>query len=98
MKRGAVGLVSVATNIIPDVMSGLVRAMTDGRTTEADAIQLKYEALFKTLMSIDTNPAPIKTAVALQGHCTDELRLPLANLTKENNHILKTTLSEYGLI
>lgn len=98
MKRGAVGLVSVATNIIPDVMSGLVRAMTDGRTTEADAIQLKYEALFKTLMSIDTNPVPIKTAVALQGHCTDELRLPLANLTKENNHILKTTLSEYGLI
>ena len=98
MKRGAVGLVSVASNIIPDVMSNLVRAMGEGRVTDAEAIQEKYEPLFKTLMSIDTNPVPIKSAVALQGHCSDEIRLPLVNLSDDNSTLLKNTLNDYGLI
>ncbi|MCP5538305.1 MAG: 4-hydroxy-tetrahydrodipicolinate synthase [Akkermansiaceae bacterium] len=98
MKRGAVGLVSVATNLIPDVMSGLVRAMAEGRVADAEAIQAKYESLFKTLMSIDTNPVPIKSAVAYQGHCTDELRLPLVNLSKENEAVLRATMTRYGLL
>ena len=98
MKRGAVGLVSVASNLIPDVMSGLVRAMLESRQKDAEAIQRKYEPLFKTLMSIDTNPVPIKSAVALQGHCTDEFRLPLVNLTDKNKAILKESLRQYGLL
>ncbi|MGB2010893.1 MAG: 4-hydroxy-tetrahydrodipicolinate synthase [Akkermansiaceae bacterium] len=98
MKRGAVGLVSVATNLIPDVMSGLVRAMTEGRVEDAEAIQSKYERLFTTLMSIDTNPVPIKSAVAMQGHCSDEIRLPLVNLSAENQNLLQTTLADYDLI
>ena len=98
MKRGAVGLVSVATNIIPDVMSSLVRAMAEGRIQDAEAIQTKYEPLFKTLMSIDTNPVPIKSAVAYQGHCTDELRLPLVNLSTESEALLRETLSNFGLL
>lgn len=98
MKRGAVGLVSVATNLIPDVMSGLVRAMAEGRGEEAEAIQQKYEPLFKTLMSIDTNPVPIKSAVAMQGHCSDEIRLPLVNLSPENQALLRETMASYGLI
>jgi len=98
MKRGAVGLVSVATNIIPDVMSSLVRAMSEGRVADAEAIQAKYEPLFSTLMSIDTNPVPIKSAVALQGHCTDELRLPLVNLSQANQDLLAATLKDYNLL
>ncbi len=98
MKRGAVGLVSVATNLIPDVMSKLVKAMTEGRVADAEAIQAEYEDLFKTLMSIDTNPVPIKSAVALQGHCTDELRLPLVNLSDENEAILTASLKKYNLL
>ena len=84
MKRGAVGLVSVASNLIPDVMSNLVRAMAEGRVDDAEDIQAQYGTLLTTLMSIDTNPVPIKSAVAMQGHCTDELRLPLVNLSAEN--------------
>jgi 4-hydroxy-tetrahydrodipicolinate synthase len=98
MKRGAVGLVSVASNIIPDVMCNLVRAMSEGRIADAEAIQAKYEPLFKTLMSIDTNPVPIKSAVAIQGHCTPEIRLPLVNLSPENEAILRKSLTDYGLI
>ena len=98
MKRGAVGLVSVASNIIPDVMSGLVRAMAEGRVNDAEAIQEKYESLFKTLMSIDTNPVPIKSAVAMQGHCSEEIRLPLVNLSPENQALLRETMVAYDLI
>lgn len=98
MKRGAVGLVSVATNLIPDVMSGLVRAMAEGRVEDAEDIQAQYEPLFKTLMSIDTNPVPIKSAVAMQGHCSDEIRLPLVNLSPENQALLRETMASYGLI
>lgn len=98
MKRGAVGLVSVASNIIPEVMSSLVKAMNEGRVDDAEAIHRKYEPLFKTLMSLDTNPVPIKTAAAMQGHCTDELRLPLVNLSAENEAKLRESLSSYNLI
>lgn len=98
MKRGAVGLVSVATNIIPDIMSSLVRDMTEGRIEDAEDTQAQYEPLFSTLMSIDTNPVPIKSAVAMQGHCSDEIRLPLVNLSSENQAILRDTLASYGLI
>lgn len=98
MKRGAVGLVSVATNLIPDVMANLVTAMSEGRVAEAEAIQAKYEPLFKTLMSIDTNPVPIKSAIAMQGHCSDEMRLPLVNLSPENSALLKASLSDYNLL
>ena len=98
MKRGAVGLVSVASNLIPDVMSGLVRAMAEGRVNDAEAIQEKYGSLFKTLMSIDTNPVPIKSAVAIQGHCSEEIRLPLVNLSPENQALLRETMVAYDLI
>lgn len=98
MKRGAVGLVSVATNLIPDVMSNLVKAMSEGRVADAEAIQAKYEPLFKTLMSIDTNPVPIKSAVALQGLCSDEIRLPMVNLSAENEATLKAALADYNLL
>lgn len=98
MKRGAVGLVSVASNIIPEVMSNLVRAMSEGRIADAEAIQTQYEPLFKTLMSIDTNPVPIKTAVALLGHCSREIRLPMVNLSPENEAILRQSLADYNLV
>ena len=98
MKRGAVGLVSVATNLIPDVMAELVRAMAQGRVDDAEDIQAQYGTLLTTLMSIDTNPVPIKSAVAMQGHCTDELRLPLVNLSAENMAVLSDTMASYNLI
>ena len=98
MKRGAVGLVSVASNLIPDVMSNLVRAMAEGRVDGAEDIQAQYGTLLTTLMSIDTNPVPIKSAVAMQGHCTDELRLPLVNLSAENTAVLRDAMASYSLI
>ena len=50
------------------------------------------------LMSLDVNPVPIKTAVALQGHCLPDLRLPLAPLSSENTDKLKALLKAYQLL
>ena len=98
MKRGACGLVSVAANIIPEVMSNLVHAMNEDRIHDAKAILSKYDPLLKLLMSIDTNPVPIKSAIALQGYCTDEFRLPLVGLAPDKLEILKTALTKSEII
>jgi 4-hydroxy-tetrahydrodipicolinate synthase len=98
MSCGAVGLVSVAGNIIPDVMARLVRACANGSYDEALELQKRYYPLFKTLMTLDTNPVPIKSALALTGKCTPELRRPLVNLSPEKTATLKTCLEEFELM
>ena len=98
MKRGAVGLVSVASNIIPRAMSDLVRAMNAGDVTKAEAIHAEYDELMNVLMGIDTNPVPIKEAVALMGLCEHEIRLPLVGLDADKLETVKSLLAKYELI
>jgi len=95
---GATGLVSVASNIIPDIMARIVRACTNGSFDEALVLQKQYYPLMSGLMSLDSNPVPIKTAAALLGHCSYEIRLPLAPLSSENTTLLKALLEEYNLL
>ncbi len=95
---GANGLVSVAANLVPDVISKLVNHCLAGEFTEALALQKQYYPLMRGLMSLDVNPVPVKTAVALQGHCSDELRLPLAPLAEDNLVALRALLRSYNLI
>ena len=98
MSCGAVGLVSVASNLIPDVMVSLVNRCLEGEYSEALELQKRYYPLLSGLMSLDTNPVPIKSAVALQGHCTPELRLPLIPLSDEKTESLRGLLKTYGLL
>jgi 4-hydroxy-tetrahydrodipicolinate synthase len=95
---GACGLVSVAANLIPDVVARLVRACLNGSFDEALILQKQYYPLMRGLMSLDVNPVPIKTAVALQGHCTPELRLPLAPLSVDQTARLTALLESYNLL
>ena len=95
---GANGLVSVAANLVPEVIVSLVNSCLAGNFAEALAIQKKYYPLMRGLMSIDVNPVPIKAAVALQGHCTDEFRLPLVGLTSAANDQLVALLKSYNLL
>ena len=95
---GANGLVSVAANLVPEVIVSLVNACLAGNFAEALAIQKKYYPLMRGLMSIDVNPVPIKSAVALQGHCSDEFRLPLVGLTSSANDQLSALLKSYNLL
>lgn len=95
---GAVGLVSVAGNLIPDVMCRLVKACLDNKFDQALELQKKYYPLFRGLMTLETNPVPIKEAVALQGFCTNEFRLPLVPLERDQRKLLRDMLSHHGLI
>lgn len=98
MACGAVGLVSVASNLIPDVMVRLVRACLNGSYDEALAMQKNYYPLFRNLMSLEVNPVPIKEAVALQGHCSNEFRLPLVPLTNPQRETLRELLQDFSLL
>ena len=95
---GANGLVSVAANLVPEVISKLVNHCLAAEFTEALAMQKQYYPLMRGLMSLDVNPVPIKTAVALQGHCSAELRLPLAPMDEDNLVALRALLRSYNLI
>ena len=98
MACGATGLVSVAANIIPDIMARLVRACLNGSYDEALALQKQYYPLFRGLMSLEVNPVPIKEAVALQGHCTNEIRLPMVPLSEPQRAELTTLLEDFSLL
>lgn len=98
MACGAVGLVSVASNIVPEVLVNLVQTCLDGDFRAALEQQKRWYPLFRSLMSLDVNPVPIKEAVALQGHCTNEFRLPLAPLESPKREQLKKLLSDFSLL
>jgi 4-hydroxy-tetrahydrodipicolinate synthase len=84
--------------LIPDVIVKLVNTCLAGDFTAALALQKQYYPLMRGLMSLDVNPVPIKTAVALQGHCLPDLRLPLAPLSEANNAALSALLKSYDLL
>ena len=88
----------MASNLIPDVIARLVRACLNGSFDEALVIQKQYYPLMRGLMSLDVNPVPIKSAVALQGHCTAEFRLPLAPLCADQTAKLYALLESYNLL
>lgn len=98
MVCGAVGLVSVASNIIPDVMSNLVNLCLSNNFVEAAALHKKYYPLLRGLMSLEVNPVPIKSAAHLMGLCGPEFRLPLTNLTAAQTATLKDLLGKFGLL
>jgi 4-hydroxy-tetrahydrodipicolinate synthase len=94
---GAVGVVSVASNIIPRQMTDLVDAFLAGRAADALNLHLGYLQLFKDLF-IESNPIPVKTALHLMGLIEDEFRLPLCEMSKANRGKLRDTLASLKLI
>jgi 4-hydroxy-tetrahydrodipicolinate synthase len=98
MSVGAVGIVSVAGTLIPKPLSEMVQLALKGDYTAALKIHAKYYPLFAAFLKLATNPIPIKTAMALAGHCTDELRLPLVGMEQEKIAELSATLKKLGII
>ena len=90
---GAVGVVSVASNLFPAEISQLVRLFLDGKAAEARRIHQKFFALFKDLF-IEPNPVPAKTALAWRGAMAADCRLPLTSMSKANEERLRKTLEE----
>jgi len=97
MAVGAVGVVSVASNIVPRPMTELVRNFLEGRPTDSMRIHLRYFRLFKDLF-IESNPIPIKTALHLMGMIELEFRLPLCEMSAANREQLSGTLGALKLV
>jgi 4-hydroxy-tetrahydrodipicolinate synthase len=97
MSVGARGVISVASNIIPRDVTEMVHSFLDGDIRAAAALHAKHAALFKDLF-IETNPIPVKTAMAMMGQVEEEFRLPLCRMGEKNKAVLKATLQKAGLL
>lgn len=97
MAAGAVGVVSVASNIIPTEVERLVQTFLKGDLGKSEEIHNRYAPLFRDLF-IEPNPVPVKTALAAKGVCQDDVRLPLCEMTLENKKTLLKTLDESHII
>lgn len=97
MALGAAGVISVAGNLIPAQMVRLTELCRTGHYPEAAALQLRLLPLLRALFS-EVNPIPIKTAMALTGHGTGPVRLPLCELSPEHLQALKEQLQAFSLL
>jgi 4-hydroxy-tetrahydrodipicolinate synthase len=98
MAVGAVGVVSVASNIIPGPMSQLVQAALNGDYATAQRLHRQYYPLLSAFLKLDTNPVPIKAAMALAGYGAPTLRLPMVGMDAEKTSTLKKVLASVGVI
>jgi 4-hydroxy-tetrahydrodipicolinate synthase len=97
MSAGAVGVISVASNLIPKEVGELVQLALAGKYEEARKLHFRLYPLFKDLF-IEPNPVPIKTALALNNRMTDEVRLPLCEMAEGTRNKLIATLKSLNLV
>ena len=94
MAVGAVGVVSVASNLFPSEVCALVRACESGDLKSAAKLHRKLLPLFKDLF-IEPNPVPVKTALGWRGVIAGEVRLPLCEMSEANQARLRKTLEDF---
>ncbi|MDE3068261.1 MAG: 4-hydroxy-tetrahydrodipicolinate synthase [Verrucomicrobiota bacterium] len=94
---GAQGVISVASNVIPRGVSRMVGSFRSGNAAAAMRLHAKFYPLFKDLF-IETNPVPVKAALAMMGLIEEEYRLPLAPMAAANRARLKATLKACGIL
>ena len=97
LSMGGVGVISVASNIVPKDVAQLVNAVNKGDKEKARAINAKLLVLIEALF-IETNPIPVKTAASLMGLCSTLMRLPMCDMEEVHLAKLKQALKSYGLI
>jgi 4-hydroxy-tetrahydrodipicolinate synthase len=93
---GAVGVISVASNLVPREVVALVQTFLDGRAAEAEKLHRRLYPLFRDLF-IEANPVPVKTAMARAGWMTADVRLPLVPLQESSRVKLEATLKQVGV-
>lgn len=97
MSVGAKGVISVASNVAPKAVADLVHHALAGRWDEARKLHLQYYRLFTDLF-IDTNPIPVKTALAMMGRIEESFRLPMCEMNDALKGKLRETLRGVGLV
>ena len=94
MSVGAVGVVSVASNLFPAEICALVHAYQSGDVKSGENLHRKLFPLFKDLF-IEPNPVPVKTALGWRGAMSGECRLPLCEMSEANQARLRKSLAEF---
>ncbi len=97
MAMGAKGVVSVASNVVPEEMSKLCRLCLRGDYSTAANLHLQLLDLMQVLFC-EVNPIPVKTALAELGLCSEEFRLPLTTISPANRQKLHRVMELHGLL
>lgn len=97
MAVGGVGIISVVSNQVPKAMSDLAMAALEGNFEKARKIHYKWLDLMN-INFIESNPIPVKTALAMMGMIKEVFRLPLVEMDEQNKDKLKEVLTSHKLI
>ncbi|MBO4452712.1 MAG: 4-hydroxy-tetrahydrodipicolinate synthase, partial [Clostridia bacterium] len=97
MSVGAIGVISVLSNVMPAETAKMTRLCLEGDFKAAAELQLKYLRLINGLF-MQVNPIPVKTAMAKMGFCTNEFRMPLCPMDPADDEKLFALMREQGLI
>jgi len=97
LSMGGVGIISVASNIVPKDVATLVNVFNSGDKAKAQTINARLLPLVEALF-VETNPIPVKTAASLMGMCSGLMRLPMCEMEDANLAKLKQALKSYGLM
>ena len=97
MAHGGRGVISVASNVAPRLVSEMQNALLAGDFAKALAMQDRLMPLFE-VMFVETNPAPVKYAVSRLGICTSEMRLPMVPISEQSKKAIDAVLLDLGLI
>jgi len=98
MAIGGVGVISVIANLIPAEAKALTDAALAGDFATAAEHHRKLFGLGKNMLSLETNPIPIKTAMAMKGLIAEEFRLPLCPMSPGNRQKLEAILKDSGVL
>ncbi len=94
---GAEGIVSVASNEIPDLMSRMTELALDGNWTEARALHYRILPLME-INFIESSPGPVKAAMAMMGLLEENFRLPLVPIQEKSRERIREVITELGLL
>ena len=97
MSLGGIGVISVMSNFLPNVMHEICAEYLNGNTQKAADLQIKYTGLMNALFS-DVNPIPVKAAMNLLGLNAGPCRLPLYPMEEKALENLRLKLQECGCL
>jgi len=97
MSLGAKGVISVAANIVPQVMVKMSHLCLENDFAAASKLQIEYMDFIDALF-VEVNPIPIKAALNLAGKQAGPLRLPLCDMTEAHLEVLRSSMVRMGLL
>jgi 4-hydroxy-tetrahydrodipicolinate synthase len=96
MAVGGVGVVSVLANVMPKESADMIAACRRGDWDAARRLHYRLLPLMRALF-LETNPIPVKAALAMMGYCRDEMRLPLLPMSAAPRARLRAVMEQFGL-